>query len=58
MSLHVDPEITLRMLKSKQFDKKTSRREVNNLIAEVSSGVYTLEQLGIKSINYLRRFIR
>ncbi|MFA6184457.1 MAG: hypothetical protein WC682_05175 [Parcubacteria group bacterium] len=55
MSLHVDPMVTLESLRRGLFSQKEAQREINDLIVEISSGIHTLEQLGLKSETELKR---
>ena len=53
MSLNVDPKITVEQIRKGQLTGDKAKREINNLEAEITSGVYTLEQMGLSSMDEL-----
>lgn len=58
MSLQVDPELIVNLLKNGYYNKEDAQKQINNLMAEISSGVYTLAQLGLSSMKSLRNLVR
>jgi len=55
MSLNVDPRITVEQIKNGKIIGIKAIREINNLKAEVGSGIYTLEQMGLETMEELER---
>lgn len=55
MSLTVDPKLTVEMLRNGKLNGISAEREVNNLIAEVSSGIYTFDQMGLRNKRELEK---
>ncbi|MFZ2153914.1 MAG: hypothetical protein WAV16_01670 [Candidatus Moraniibacteriota bacterium] len=49
MSLHVDPSLTVELLKKGHFSEEEARLEIQDLTSEISCGIYSLEQLGLQS---------
>ena len=58
MCLHTDPALTVRLLKAGYFFKEQALREIKNLKSEISSGIYTLEQLGLESLDDLDKITK
>ncbi|MDD3498277.1 MAG: hypothetical protein PHH24_02075 [Candidatus Moranbacteria bacterium] len=56
MSLNEDPEVTLRALKKGLFSPKEAERQVKDLLAEISSGIWSFEQLGLEGEEDLMRY--
>lgn len=54
MSLHVDPKITVSQIKKGEISGTQAIKAKNDLIAEVTSGIYTLKQMGLKNMRELR----
>jgi len=48
MSLHTDPREIIEDLKMGKFDKATAKKKIKDLLAEISSGIYTFEELDLK----------
>lgn len=55
MSLTVDPKLTVEMLRNGKLNGISAEREVNNLIAEVGSGIYTFAQMGLRNKSELEK---
>lgn len=55
MSLTIDPKITVDLIKKGYLTGSNAQREINNLIAEFTSGIYTLRQMGIRNFKELER---
>lgn len=49
MCLRTDPTLTVWALKSGRFSKECAQKEITDLKSEISSGIYTLEQMGLGS---------
>jgi hypothetical protein len=54
MSLYANPETMVQMLRQGKMQKVRAEKEVNDLLAEISSGVYTFQDLGLKDERELR----
>lgn len=57
MSLHVDPIVTIKLLKKGHFSEEEARLEIQDLTSEISSGIYSLEQLGLQSEEEIRSLL-
>lgn len=55
MSLTVDPRITVEEIKKGVISGPRAIAQINNLIAEVTSGIYTLKQMGLRNKKELER---
>ncbi|MEF3692215.1 MAG: hypothetical protein V3574_04155 [Candidatus Moraniibacteriota bacterium] len=55
MSLHTDPKITINQIKQGKITGVRAITEVNNLIAEFTSGIFTLKQVGLRNFKELER---
>jgi hypothetical protein len=49
MSLNVDPHLTVNLIKTGKLSGPEAVKEIKNLLSEVSSGIYTLDQMGLRS---------
>ena len=49
MSLHIDPMVIIEDLKRGKFDTATAEKKIEDLLSEISSGIYTFEDLGLKN---------
>lgn len=54
MSLNIDPYLTIQLLREGKFLPKEAKKEVADLMSEISSGIYSLDDLGLKNMRELR----
>jgi hypothetical protein len=47
MSLNEDPKLTVKMLQEGNLCIPDAQKKIKDLISEVSSGIYTFEQMGL-----------
>lgn len=48
MGLHDEPEGVIEGLKRGLYPEKVARKKINDLIAEIESGVFNIESLGLE----------
>ncbi|HBI17121.1 MAG: hypothetical protein UR60_C0018G0013 [Candidatus Moranbacteria bacterium GW2011_GWF2_34_56] len=53
MSLNTNPLLTVQLLREGRFPQKEAEKEVADLMSEISSGIYSLEDLGLKNMQEL-----
>ncbi|MDX9913312.1 MAG: hypothetical protein RBS77_01900 [Candidatus Moranbacteria bacterium] len=54
MSLYTDPLAIIESLRMGKFQEDVAKREINDLLSEISSGIYTPQDLGLKNERELR----
>lgn len=54
MSLNTDPHLTIQLLREGKIPPEEAKKEVADLMSEISSGIYSLDDLGLKNMRELQ----